>query len=314
MSVQQDLTDMHTACVNRLAGVFQSNACEGVSLQDEGYKGFVDPSFSTDGSDEINSDFLSIGVDDAQHFKIVGAKSTVDASPEIVEREEELESQLDDVLVLHDVTTEMVDEFLSVKSTTTSPTIQEPVAIFPRRAYDLHESTITDYCSENDIIGWTIDIGHNESVCKVIGTHSVPTMDEVLSGRGGQQGIRLHDIDCSLCPVVRNSDMRLIKFRFVSRLISYAYRQQSTQIPYSKIDEIMLDGRPPILGQLSEESRDSYWQQCMLTLRNTLNLVEESQEGINTFKWKKERFLYDKSTRSSLIEDVREDLGLGEEA
>ncbi|AQL42393.1 hypothetical protein BV210_06545 [Halorientalis sp. IM1011] len=108
--------------------------------------------------------------------------------------------------------------------------------------------------------------------------------------------------------------MSLIKFRFACRLITYAHGEQTTLIPYEDIDDIMLNAERPILGHLSEDERDKYWQQCMLTLRNTLNEIKQSQEGVNVFEWEKQRFLYDNSARSSLIEEIRSGLDLGEEA
>lgn len=313
MSVGGDLTDMHTACLNRLAGAFLPDACKGVSLGDKGYEKFVDPKFQrNDGA--LEPDFLSIGIEDAQHYKIVGAKPVVGVEGGIVRDSQKIKSQLEKVAELREIPSDSFGDFLSTKSTSASTSVQEPVAVLPSRAYSEHQGLVDSFCDERDIIAWTISLEGTEKVQKVSGKHEVPEFDELLSERGSQEGIFLSDVDSSIFPVVRKSDMQLIKFVFADRLITYSYHEQTTEIPYSEIDRIMLDPDRPILGHLSKEERDEYWQRCMLTLQTTLGVVSESQKEINVFEWEKEKFLYDKSARSSLIEEIRSGLGIGEEA
>jgi len=313
MSAVADLTDMHTACLNRLAGVFIPDACKGLSLQDKGYDRFVDPCFEADGK-TVETDFLSIGSDDAQHYKIVGAKPIVGEDGGIIRDTDRIESQLEEVAQLRNIPSVSVEEYLSIKGESAGPSIQEPVAVLPSRAYSEHKQLVDRFCEKQNIIAWTASIGGTEKVQKVSGKHSVPEFDELLSERGSQDGVFLYDIDSSICPVVRESDMQLIKFIFAKRLVTYSYHEQTTKIPYSGIDDIMMDHKRPVLGHLSKEERDQYWQRCMLTLQTTLEVISESTDEMNVFEWDKKRFLYDKSARSSLIEEIRSGLGIGEEA
>lgn len=313
MSVGGDLTDMYTACLNRLVGAFLPNACKGVSLGEKGYEKVVDPRFQAN-DETVETDFLSVGIDDAQHYKIVGAKPIVGEEGGIIRDSERVESQLEEVTELRQILPDSLDGFLSTKNILANPSVQEPVAVLPSKAYSQHQQLVDRFCDENDLIAWTTSLQGTEKVQKVSGKHEVPELDELLSERGSQEGIFLYDVDSSICPVVRESNMQLIKFVFADRLITYSYHEQTTEIPYSEIDEIMLDHDRPILGHLSKEERDSYWQRCMLTLKTTLGVISESKEEINVFEWEKEKFLYDNSARSRLLEEIRSGLGIGEEA
>lgn len=313
MSTRQTLTDTHTACLNRLYGVFHSEACRGLSLQEKGYNGFLDPKYRSN-KREFETDFLGVGTNDVQHFKVVGAKPIVDDNLGVIVNEGEIENQLEKLNGYKQITPEMAEEFLSVKNYPLRPTIQERVALLPTEAYKRNKNLIDNFCREKDIVVWTVSLKGTEKVEKVAGKHKIPEIDELISDRGTQDGVHLQDIDSSIFPVTRGSDLRLIKFTFASRLVKFSYLEQTIIIPYEKIDEIMTDRRRPILGHLSKTERDSVWQQCMLTLRNTLKLIKDSQKGVNVFEWKKERFLYDKSARASIIEEIRSGLGIGEEA
>lgn len=313
MSASGDLIDLHTACLNRLTGAFLSDACKGVSLGDKGYDKFIDPKFEVNGQ-SINTDFLSTGVDEAQHYKIVGAKSVLDTDSGIIRDEGKINSQLEEVVQFQDIPSSSVGKFLSAKNNTSSPSVHEAVAVLPSKAYSEHKDIVDQFCKDKDIIAWTASLEGTEKIEKVSGKHEVPEFDELLSERGSQEGIFLHDIDSSIYPVVRNTDIQLIKFTFAKRLITYSCHEQTTQIPYSEIDEIMLNHDRPILGHLSKQERNKYWQQCMLSLQTTIGVMTESQDEINLFEWNKERFLYDNSARSRLVEEIRDGLGIGEEA
>lgn len=310
MSAGPALPDLHTACLNRLAGAFLSDACKGLSLGDKGYEKYIDPKFELDGN-EVQTDFLSIGVDDAQHYKIVGAKQVVGQEKGIIANEDKIESQLEEVVQFKEITSEAVQNFLSSKSSSASPSVNESVAVLPSSAYEQHEEFVDDFCENNNIVVWETNIEGTERVRKANGKHTVPDFDELLSKRGSQDGIYLYDVDSSILPVVRKSDMQLIKFTFAKRLITYSYHEQTTEIPYSMIDDIMLDHNRPILGHLPPNERDEYWQRCMLSLQTTLEVISESKDEINVFEWEKERFLYDKSARSKLTEEIRSGLGIG---
>ena len=313
MSVGSDLTDMHTACLNRLTGAFLPDACKGKSPGNKGYNKIVDPKFNHNG-ESVETDFLSIGISDAQYYKIVGAKAVIGEEDGIIYDSEKISSQLEKLNEMSEISQKALDEYLSAKDISSTPSIQEFVAVLPYRAYSYHQQVIDQFCEENNIIAWTASLEGTEKIQKVSGKHNAPELDELLSGRGNQEGIFLYDIDSSICPVVRESDMQLIKFVFADRLITYSYREQTTQIPYSEIDSIMLNHDRPILGHLSEEERDDYWQQCMLTLQTTMGVISESQKEMDVFEWEKEKFLYDNSARSRLLEQIRSGLGIGEEA
>lgn len=308
MGVQGDLADMHTACLNRLAGAFQPSACHGLSFQDRGYDGFLDPKLNS-----TETDFMSMGDSDVQHYKVVGAKTKLGDPTGIINDEDEIIRQLQETVSFQRISDSVVEEFLTKKDHSLQLSLQESVALVPSEAYSQHEDCISDFLSSNELCIWVITLNGNK-IKKRHGHHDVTEIDELVSDAGSRDGIHLHDIDCSICPVVRDSDMQLIKLLFAKRLITYSYQSQVTEIQYDDIDEIMLGSRVPILGHLPPDQRDDYWQQCMLTLKNTCGVISGSKKGVDLYQWDKERFLYDKSARSNLIEEIRSDLGIGEEA
>lgn len=305
-SIHKGIEDYYTRCFNQVHGLYLEGASKTNNLSE--YSVFPDP-FVDFGEFESPPDFIAIGPSsDVQVIQIVGASRSISSTQPILQDDEEILSDLKAVSQDVDNNPDEITDFL--QSVGEGPaSILEKVAVLPENAYMSNKSAIDEIARSDDLNIWVLSNPSNELWLEV-GNHDSDVIEEVLDGNR----VEFLDINCDLVSAARKSDIDLIKYRFAQRLLNYSYNEHRAEVGFHEIDGIMVDNDRPLLGHLPKKERQEYWQQCMLSMKLTFELMEESSKGVEHFEWKKTAFLTRPSLRSRRLETVREQLGLGEAA
>lgn len=305
-SRHKGIEDFHTRCFNQVHGLYLEGASKTKNLSE--YSLYPDPHI--DSLDlESPPDFIAIGPsNDAQIIQIVGASRSITTSQPTLQGEEEILAELETASNEIDDTTDQITDFLNNVGEA-APRIIEKVAVLPESVYAAHQSSIDEFAESNSVHIWVLSNPSNE-LWSEVGNHDSDTIQEVLDGNS----VEFLDINCDLVSAARNSDIDLIKYRFAQRLLNYSYNEHREDVGFHEIDKIMVDNEPPLLGHLPKEEREEFWQQCMLSMKFTFELMEESSKGVEHFEWKSTAFLTRPGLRSRRLETVRENLGIGEAA
>lgn len=295
----ETITDLHTESINRLKALYVPSTTFGPNLESIGYTGYIDPYY-----DETVTDFVAIGDSgDVQQFRLIGMSESADSIEEDISKFAQKDIPLSDV-----------QSFLECQNVAITPNSQQKVALLPQDLYQSYEAKLDSLLSENQLIGWVVDISENSEIRLAMGDHSQDALNEQLDP--DEQGpILLRDVNCDFCSVSRASAQEVRLFRFAERLISYCYNRQKESVSLHAIDDIMVvNGNSNVLGHLSEKERKEIWNRCMWHMSHSFNLMRKSSDSLHQYEWKRPRFLSYAGDRSKILDVVREELGVGEEA
>lgn len=268
-------------------------------LKDLGYKAFPDPKF--EGDDQVYkpdmvaySDYGDVQYIDVLH---IGDKSQID------DIEARISSDMAQMEAYSSISDEMLNEYLSHHGEEVDPQINELVALVTEELYSDYRETIKRESSNSDIIVWEIKSGDFSEIVKREGKHANLDLDDAID-----QGATPYPNSSEVLLVTRDTDISVIKYEFSRQLITYCARENKQEFEFSEVDEMLIQKEPPILWQLTEHERRGYWQQCLHTLLNRFSLIEQS--GRNTYRWKPKAFINEPRHQKSIIDDIREGLGL----
>lgn len=294
------ITDPHTKSINRLKALYIENTAKHKNIKSLGYDGFIDPYYENNATD-----FVAIGDSgDVQQIQIVGMSDSV--------------RSLEDNIIeftKKNISIAEVDDFLQKQQIAITPTVQEKIVVLPEDLYTKYSGEIDDIAKDHGLIVWVIEISENSTIWKAEGKHSEPDLNRLLQ-RSDDGPIKLRDVNCDFCTVARRSSEEVRLFRFAERLISYSYNRQKESISLHSIDDIMVDPENGIniLGHLPEEERTEIWNRCMWHMRHRFDLMSESSDQLHEFEWQQSSFLNYASRRANMLDKIREELDIGEEA
>lgn len=290
--------DKHTIYLSHLYSLYSEEIMWDRQLCDLGYTGIPDPRY-TNGV-EYTPDLLAFSSKgDVQHFKIIDCKDIdADSSPERY-----LEREFEEVSQYQNISEEMIKEYVSLHNKTISADIQEEVVLLPEDRYKKHKDIIQRLVSEHDVILWLIEINGSAAIWKELGDHSNMDLDSQVRDQYNS-----YPDGTDLLQFTRKGDSDTLKYAFIHKLVKYCSRNNQRKFTFEEIDEVMVDVRPQILYHLPATERKNRWRDCMHTLLNYIEEVEQVEES--TYQWKKKQFIKEPRYRNRLLNEVSEQLGL----
>lgn len=293
------ITDLHTKCVNRLKALYVPNTSSSHNLSNVDYTGYIDPRYGRQ-----TSDFVAIGDSgDVQQFLIL--------------TEQEELRQLDETIGdfnQKNVSMSDLKDFFNSENTVITPSGKEKVIFLPNRIYDKYSDEFDPIIEDTGLIVWIAEISKYTAIWKESGAHTKDILNESLS-MNNEGPIQLRDVNCDFCPVARRSSKEIRLLRFAERLISYSWNRQRESISLHEIDDIMVDPeKSDIFSHLPKDERSEIWNRCMWHMSHRFDLMSKSTDSLHAYNWNQTQFLNYNDRRASLLENIREELGVGESA
>jgi hypothetical protein len=279
-------------------------------LCDRGYYGYPDPKYNG-GSTELNPDLTAFHHDgDSQHFSIQCFEDLKDQDGGYVsDKEDTVTSKIESLAKFHDIPSGEVSNWLELRDHEFEPEFQEVIILVPKSLYDVYNLEIESVASDEDLIIWTIKPNGASIVQKVFGDHSNRRLENAVS-----KGLKTYPNANDLLQYSRKTDTDYLKFEFVHKLVNHCARENKREFTFEEIDDIMTESQPPILGHLQREVREEeFWRNFLYSMLQRFKIIEQS-EGENKYRWKRKKFLNEPRYQRRILEDVRSELGIGENA
>ncbi|WP_415382956.1 hypothetical protein [Halosimplex sp. TS25] len=279
-------------------------------LCDHGYRGYPDPQYETDDG-ELNPDLTGFHEEgDAHHIAIRCFEDIKDGGNKYVEgHEDSVTDEIESLSKYHDIASEEVSDWLSFRDHDFEPNNQEVVALIPRALYAKYSSVIDSAASENDIIVWTIRPNGSSIIEKQCGNHSNRRLERAVSDE-----LKTYPNATDLLQFSRRTDTEFLKFVFVRKLVNHCSRENKLEFTFDEVDTIMTESQPPVLGHLRRETREEeFWRDFLYSMLRRFKIIEKGNDE-STYRWKRKNFINEPRYQSRILENVREDLGIGENA
>ncbi|WP_178915171.1 hypothetical protein [Natronomonas gomsonensis] len=290
--------DDYTIYLSQLYTLYSPNISLRNQLCDRGYVGYPDPKYEgRDGT--FMPDILSFSDQgDVQHIEIVCQELNKSDSPD------EVRERIGEIAKYDEISDEMVTDYLNKRNHPDfSPVSHELVAVIPDELIQEHQAAVIDAAAARDIIVWALKPNGAVSISKEQGEHNNMTLEKAV-GSGLQTSPHGND----LLQFTRKTDSNLIKFEFTQRLLSYCAKERKREFTFDEVDEVMIDQRPPMLWQLTEEEREGHWRDCLYAMLERFNVIEQTESS--TYRWRKKKLLKEPRHQNRVIDSVAEKLGL----
>lgn len=279
-------------------------------LCDLGYYGYPDPKYEQEDK-EFNPDLTGFHQDgDSHHIAIECFENVKNQDGEYtVGHEDTVQSELESLAELHEIPSEEVSKWLQLRDHDFEPSYQEVITLIPDSLYDIYQSEIDSVAQNEDLIIWTIKPNGTSLIKKESGDHSNRRLEKAVSG-----GLTTYPSANDLLQFSRKTDTDFLKFEFVHRLVNHCARENKREFAFDEVDEIMTDSQPPILGHLQREVREEeFWQDFLYSMLKRFAIIEQS-EVEDSYRWKMQKFLNEPRYQRRILEEVRSELGIGENA
>lgn len=279
-------------------------------LCDIGYFGYPDPQYEINGN-EFTPDLTAFHQDgDSHHVSIECFEEIKDKDGEYTAgHNETVVSTIQSLSKYHNITSKEVSNWLSLRDHEFEPSHQEIVVLIPASFYSIYNSTIDRVASEEDLIIWTIKPNGSSLIQKEHGKHSNRRLEDRIS-----DGLKTYPSANDLLQFSRKTDTDHLKFQFVHKLVNHCSRENKLEFSFEEIDEIMTDSQPPILGHLPRDTREKdFWRKFLFSMLERFEIIEKGDRE-NTYRWKRKKFLNEPRYQSKILEDVRSELEIGENA
>lgn len=272
-----------------------------------GYYGYADPRFE---NGDPSPDILAFHPQgDVQHIHIECFQDYDSPSDENTDK-----SQISEVITniseSKSVSDQTVTTYLSKRDDHDfTPTTQEVVCVLSSEIYEEYSADINREVKEKDIILWLIEPNGKTAIWKETGSHSNLTLDDEISNR-----LKAYPSSNDLLKYTRSTDRDRLKYEFIQRLSRHCGRMNQLSFAFEEADEIMVSTHPPILGHLPEEVRkEEYWADFLWTMLNRLDLLKQSEEEPDRYRWTEKRFIREPRHRHKILSRVQSFLGLARE-
>jgi len=303
------LVDDFTSYWSQLYTLYAEEILWGDKLCDEGYHGYPEPRY---GVDEIDTepDLFGYHEDgDAHHISVESFSGLKENGDYREDRQDAIQSKMASVSGFEDIPSEDVANWLSTTwGVDFEPNHQEAVILVPHKLYELYESVFEDCVHETGTIVWVIEPGQPSTVSKEAGSHSNRRLENAISS-----SLSLYPNANDLLQFSRKTQPKYLKFAFVRKLVSYCTRETTREFDFEEVDDIMINSQPPILGHLPRTTREDHWQDYLYSMLRRFELLEMA-DAENRYRWKKKSFLNEPRYQSRILENVRNELGIGERA
>lgn len=279
-------------------------------LCDVGYFGYPDPQYEVN-DEEFTPDLTAFHQDgDSHHIAIRCFEELKDQDGEYAAgHEEAVVSEIRSLSEYHNIPSEEVSDWLTLRDHDFEPSHQEVITLLPSSLYSVYSSEIDAAAEDEDLIIWSIKPNGSSLIQKEYGEHSNRRLETRISN-----GLKTYPSANDLLQFSRKTDTNYLKFQFVHKLINHCARENQLEFAFNEVDQIMTDSQPPILGHLPRDTREKdFWQKFLFSMLRRFKIIEKGTRE-NTYRWKKKKFLNEPRYQSKILEEVRSELGIGENA
>jgi hypothetical protein len=279
-------------------------------LCDQGYNGYPDPQYEIDGQD-LNPDLTAFHEEgDAHHVAIRCFDDLKNGDGSFSKgHTDSVTAEIESLSKYHDIPSEKVSEWLALREHDFEPNNQEVVALVPNALYTEYATDINSAASANSIIVWTIRPNGSSVIKKQHGSHSNRRLERAITN-----GLKTYPSANDLLQFSRRTDTEFLKFAFVRKLVNHCARENKLEFTFEEVDIIMTESKPPVLGHLRREVREEeFWREFLYSMLTRFKIIEKANEE-STYRWKRKKFLTEPRYQSRILENVREELDIGENA